>query len=46
MMGNLVSECNVQSGETEIEMPYAAGVYMAKIVTETNKESNIKLIVR
>ena len=46
MMGNLVSECNVQSGETEIEMPYVAGVYMAKIVTETNKESNIKLIVR
>ena len=46
MMGNLVSECNVQSGETEIEMPYAAGVYMAKIVAGNNNESNIKLIVR
>jgi hypothetical protein len=46
MMGNLVSECNVQSGETEIEMPYVAGVYMAKIVAGNNNESNIKLIVR
>ena len=46
MMGNLVSECNVQSGETEIEIPYVAGVYMAKIVAGNNNESNIKLIVR
>ena len=46
MMGNLVAECNVQAGETELEMPYLAGVYMAKIVVSDNNERNIKLIVR
>ena len=46
MMGKLLSEFNMQSGETEIEMPYVAGVYMVKIVTDSNSERNIKLIVR
>ena len=46
MMGNLILELNVESGETELEMPYAAGVYMAKIVTASSEERNIKLIVR
>ena len=46
MMGNLILELNVESGETELEMPYAAGVYMAKIVTASSKVRNIKLIVR
>ena len=46
MMGNLVLELNVKAGETELEMPYIAGVYMAKIVTASSEERNIKLIVR
>ena len=46
MMGNLILELNVASGETELEMPYVAGVYMAKIVTASNEERNVKLIVR
>ena len=46
MMGKLLSVLNVLSGETEIEMPYVAGVYMVKIVPDSNDERNIKLIVR
>lgn len=46
MMGKLLSKLNVQSGETEMEMPYVAGVYVVKIVTNSNDERNIKLIVR
>ena len=46
MMGKLLSKLNVQSGETEMEMPYVAGVYMVKIVPDSNDERNIKLIVR
>ena len=46
MMGKLLSVLNVLSGETEIEMPYVAGVYMVKIVTDSKDERNIKLIVR
>ena len=46
MMGKLLSVLNVLSGETEIEMPYVAGVYMVKIVPNSNDERNIKLIVR
>ena len=46
MMGNLISEFNVEVGESELEMPYVAGAYMAKIITITNKTKNIKLIVQ
>ena len=46
MMGNLILEFNVASGETELEMPYTSGVYMVKIVTASSKVRNIKLIVR
>ena len=46
MMGNLISKFNVAVGESELEMPYAAGVYIAKIITITDKSKNIKLIVK
>jgi hypothetical protein len=46
MMGNLILEFNVASGETELEMPYTSGVYMVKIVTASSKVRNIKLVVR
>ena len=46
MMGNLISEFKLEAGESEIETPYVAGAYMAKIVTITNKVKNIKLVVQ
>ena len=46
MMGNLMSEFNVEVGESELEIPYVAGAYMAQIITVTNKTKNIKLIVQ
>ena len=46
MIGNLIYEIQVKTGESELEMPYVAGAYMAKIITITNKERNIKLIVQ
>jgi hypothetical protein len=46
MMGNLISKFNVAVGESELEMPYAAGVYIAKIITITDKSKNVKLIVK
>ena len=46
MLGKLILEVNVEPGETELEIPYAAGVYMAKIITVSNEERNIKLIMQ
>ena len=46
MMGKLILKHNVELGETDLDMPCVAGVYMAKIVTISNIERNVKLIVQ
>ena len=46
MMSKLIHKHKVEPGETELDISCLAGVYMAKIVTMSNVERNVKLIVQ
>lgn len=43
--GNLLYNTQVQTGDTYLQMPEMAGVYLVKIITESNQERDVKIVV-
>lgn len=43
--GAVVSQAEVPVGETYLHMPSLVGVYMVKVITESNQERGVKIVV-